>query len=305
MRYAPSLAKKPFPLKEKTPEASTKKIDPFDDVPADLLVAHVPAASPTHKIVLNKFPIIDNHFLLATIPNLPQTHLLDEDDLGLTYQCLKEWARGSSREASDLFAFFNSGTHSGASQPHRHVQFIPVEDMEAGMEHEWSVLADKIVLGPSVSDTGELSFFRTHRDLPFQHFGVRLPPNAPPALIRQLYLNLYEACLNAAREYSEENPDELQLEEHEDGSLPISYNLAMTTRSMVMLPRRREGWDFPEANGKPTGYAALNGTTLAGTVLTKDEAMFSRLQNPEALSELLLAIGIPPSLRRIHSTGQL
>ncbi|KAB8616662.1 hypothetical protein FH972_025997 [Carpinus fangiana] len=303
VRYAPGLAKKPLGYDLKASKSSAPKPDPFDNPPEELLVARVPGGSPTHTLVLNKFPIIDNHFILATIENKLQTSFLEEVDLELTYNCLKAWAESESPGGKPkLFAFFNSGRHSGASQPHRHVQFIPSEDMTSGETDQWPLLVDAIVFGPHATDTGELSFFRTHRDLPFKHFGTRLPPNATPMMLRQLYMNLYDQCESAVKEYAELNPGKVVPEETEDGSLPISYNLAMTTTSMVMCPRISEGLAFKREDGDEIAYAALNGTTLGGTVLSKDEWLFKTLQQAENVEDLLGEIGIP-TLSRQQSLG--
>ena len=88
-----------------------------------LLVAQIPVHKPTHSLVLNKYPVIPQHSILATIPYKEQTDLLDIEDLEVTYACLKAWEADSAGSTPErrLFAFFNSGEHSGASQAHRHV----------------------------------------------------------------------------------------------------------------------------------------------------------------------------------------
>lgn len=303
IRYAPGLAQKPQGYDLKAPKDAAPKPDPFENPPEALLVARVPADEPTHTIVLNKFPIIDNHFILATIDTKLQTTLLEEKDLGVTYSCLKAWEASEAPCGKPrLFAFFNSGRHSGASQPHRHIQFIPSEDMVSGETDQWPLLADAMVFGPHATDSGELSFFRTHRDLPFQHFGTRLPPNATPMMLQQLYLNLYDKCAEAVKEYTEQNPGTVQAEVSGNGSLPISYNLAMTTNSMVMCPRINEGLEFTKPDTAEKAYANLNGTLLGGTCLSKNEWLYKKLQDADNLQDLLSHIGIP-SLSRLKSTG--
>jgi ATP adenylyltransferase len=70
--------------------------------------------------------------------------VLEQDDLEATYACLKAWAEDDKQRL--LFAFFNSGDHSGASQPHRHLQFLPVERMrDSPATDEWSLLIDSIL----------------------------------------------------------------------------------------------------------------------------------------------------------------
>ena len=70
--------------------------------------------------------------------------MLEQDDLEATYACLKAWAEDDKQKR--LFAFFNSGDHSGASQPHRHLQFLPVEHMrDSPVADEWDLLIDSIL----------------------------------------------------------------------------------------------------------------------------------------------------------------
>ena len=72
--------------------------------------------------------------------------MLEEDDLGAAYACLTAYRENGE----ELFGFFNSGEHSGASQPHRHIQFLPVESMRSGIENgqNWEVMADRLAKNP-------------------------------------------------------------------------------------------------------------------------------------------------------------
>jgi ATP adenylyltransferase len=160
LRYCPTLAKKPTPRDDNaTPK---KKIDPFKDPPPALRIAGIPTGNASHVLVLNKFPIIANHFILATKSNKKQTHVLEQDDLEATYACLKAWQDGSESKQKRLFAFFNSGEHSGASQPHRHLQFLPVEKMHEGeATGSWDLLVD-IILTCSVNNNLTKGGLHTH-----------------------------------------------------------------------------------------------------------------------------------------------
>jgi ATP adenylyltransferase len=148
LRYCPSLAKKPTPQKDKDAAQPKKKINPFINPDQNLFIADAPSTNSNHFLVLNKFPIIPEHFILATKTNKPQTHVLEEDDLAITYACLKDWEKDlSDGKTRRLFAFFNSGEGSGASQAHRHLQFLPVESVREGVESGgggWELLVDKI-----------------------------------------------------------------------------------------------------------------------------------------------------------------
>jgi ATP adenylyltransferase len=106
---------------------------------------------------LNKFPVIAEHFILATKSNKKQTHVLEQDDLGAAYACLEAWQDGTSSKQKRLFAFFNSGEHSGASQPHRHLQFLPVENMRDGEAASgWDLLIDIVLSDQDAQAPGKL-----------------------------------------------------------------------------------------------------------------------------------------------------
>lgn len=163
LRFCPSLAKKPIPKLEAPTPTPKKHFDPFDNPSPDLHITDIPRTSPTHLLVLNKFPIIASHFILATKTNKQQTHILEQDDLEATYACLKAWGDGAAQDSKQkrLFAFFNSGEHSGASQPHRHLQFLPVENMRDNkVTNGWELLIDLILEGGKRAGTG--AFDRGH-----------------------------------------------------------------------------------------------------------------------------------------------
>jgi sulfate adenylyltransferase (ADP) / ATP adenylyltransferase len=133
-----------------------KKFNPFENPSPDLLVAEVPEGNASHNLVLNKFPVIEDHFILATKAYKRQTDLLEEDDISLTYACLKAWEDAATDRKLRMYAFFNSGEHSGASQPHRHIQFLPVEKMAVGLsEQSWDVLTDTVASSPQSTTSGK------------------------------------------------------------------------------------------------------------------------------------------------------
>ena len=124
MRFCPALSKKPVDDRSHAPDsARTPKPDPFENPTGALLIAQIPVHKPTHSLVLNKYPVIPHHSILATITYKEQSYLLDVEDLEIAYACLKAWEADSAGSTPErrLFAFFNSGEHSGASQAHRHV----------------------------------------------------------------------------------------------------------------------------------------------------------------------------------------
>lgn len=297
LRYCPALAMKAQDLnKNHSPGPRPKKIDPFENPSPDLLLASFPPSSPTHTLVLNKFPVIPNHFILATKSWKAQTDLLEPADLEATYECLRAWAKPtnltpSKSTSARLFAFFNSGEDSGASQPHRHLQFLPVEAMHQPGTESWVPLIDLLTTQPHNPPT-----FQSHPALPFAHFALPLPPNPSPDTLHEIYIALYRAAVGAVQG---RDPREGLPSTATQGPSAISYNLAMTLETMMIAPRRAETARVPvdiAAVGDiaDPGVVSLNGTILAGTLMVKLEGEWDVLRaKPESLGRLLRDVGVP------------
>ncbi|KAL6239318.1 hypothetical protein BDW75DRAFT_227219 [Aspergillus navahoensis] len=292
LRYCPALANKPTG-KPKADEGSTKKrFDPFENPSPELVIAHFPKESPTHFLVLNKFPVIPNHFILATTAWREQTDILEKEDLAAAYACLKAWNDGNQSGGTSskrLFAFFNSGYESGASQPHRHLQFIPVEAMAQDDETgTWKPLIDCVPSQPASSE----SEFRRVTGIPLANFALPLPSNASAEKLHELYISLYKAAAVAA------GVPRSQLQSN-TGPAAVSYNLAMTDSTMMICPRKSVSAVVSVDNATrkdiaEAGVVELNGTLLAGTMMVKAEAEWNELRrSPDALMKVLASIGYP------------
>ncbi|KAK2865028.1 hypothetical protein FQN49_003982 [Arthroderma sp. PD_2] len=315
LRYCPALAVKPINTPPQPPSTSSSdakpkpKIDPFENPHTDLLIAQIPASDPSHILVLNKFPVIPNHFILATKAFKPQTHLLEADDLHAAFTCLKEWEKPADGQNGErdtqapeqqkrLFAFFNSGEHSGASQPHRHLQFLPVEDMrQVDDVANWTPLIDG---EDHIEKKDELELPEQPK-LPFVTYAAPLPLNPTPEELHRAYLSLYAMAVTAAAQHSESLLSNISVSRAlgTHGEAAISYNLAMTTSRMMICPRRSEhAWIPLESTIKASlvdeGLVKLNGTILAGTLMVKAEAEWNALRKqPSMLEKLLSTVGIP------------
>jgi ATP adenylyltransferase len=88
--------------------------NPFLPYEGELFVADV---SPTHVALLNKFNVMENHLLVVTRRFEEQESLLTPEDFDAIGQVLEEF---------DSLFFYNSGPAAGASQRHKHLQFVPV-----------------------------------------------------------------------------------------------------------------------------------------------------------------------------------
>ncbi|KAJ5708444.1 hypothetical protein N7488_008245 [Penicillium malachiteum] len=303
LRYCPALAKKPSNLKPET-TLPRPKFDPFENPSPELLIAHFPPENPSHALVLNKFPVIPNHFILSTKEWKAQTDLLEKADLEATYECLRTWGQddNTTGPARRLFAFFNSGEDSGASQPHRHLQFLPVEAMRQPETEGWHPLID-LITAHAQSHPGS-STFQYLPHLPFAHFALPLPKNPSADTLHSIYISLYSAAV-AATEGRDPSQGPTDPDLPNEGHSAISYNLAMTLSTMMIAPRRSETAKIPMdvlAAGDivDPGVLSLNGTILAGTLMVKAEAEFDALRsNPENLSGVFRDVGFS----RIDSYG--
>ncbi|KAK7428595.1 bifunctional AP-4-A phosphorylase/ADP sulfurylase [Neonectria magnoliae] len=290
VRFSPALANKPKPaIKD---HANPRKFfDPFADPPAALRVTTL---SSLHYLVLNKFAVVPEHFILATTEFKPQTHVLEEADLEATLACIQayEAAKGADERPgrhdgdtandSGLFAFFNCGDHSGASQPHRHIQLLPIAGMKDGLAADgvWSVLADTL----------------TSRSAPFATFAAKISLDMPAQDLHAVYLRLYRQACRAVAAHARETPiDEVTVEDEAEaaGEARISYNMALTKDTLVVCPRLAEGAVILGEDGAVLGTLSLNGTLLAGTALVKNEVEWEALKkDPEGLLQVLKRIGV-------------
>jgi ATP adenylyltransferase len=133
-----------------------------------------------------------------------------------------------------------------------------------------------------------------HHGLPFTHF-ARLFSSEPTGFeILSIYEELYHAASEAVDKFIATHPNQLALHSIDGGDSPISYNLAMTTTGMAILPRRSEGTMLRRHDGTEMGFVGLNGTALGGTMMVKHQEEWDVLRKqPEMLDTILTAIGIP------------
>ncbi|KAI1086831.1 HIT-like protein [Rostrohypoxylon terebratum] len=270
LRYAPSLAHKP--KAPKPANAPSKPFNPFENPSPSMLIAPLP---PSHSLVLNKFAIVPEHFILITKAFKPQTHVLEQDDVEATFACIQAYRLAGQ----ELFAFFNSGPHSGASQPHRHLQLLSVEKMREGLEDvdcgsQWNVLVDTLN-GSS-------------KPLPFKVLTANISSDMSAEERHSAYLELYRQAVKAVF------PDR-EVDVEDEGEAQISYNFAMTSSTMALCPRTAEGTMLKSKSSEDIGQVSLNGTVLAGTALVKNQSEWDALrEDPDKLLEVLKGIGLPP-----------
>lgn len=89
-------------------------VNPFLPYEQALFVAVV---SESHVAILNKFNVVDRHLLIVTREFEQQRALLTLRDFEALWRCMSEY--GS-------LGFYNGGPEAGASQPHKHLQLVPL-----------------------------------------------------------------------------------------------------------------------------------------------------------------------------------
>jgi sulfate adenylyltransferase (ADP) / ATP adenylyltransferase len=117
LQHAANLARKEqaSKLAEKSAADTTAAWrDPFSPCEAALRVGDI---GERHFLLLNKFNVLAHHLLIVTTQFEPQESLLNEDDFAALFACLNEF---------DGLGFYNGGTVAGSSQPHKHLQIVPL-----------------------------------------------------------------------------------------------------------------------------------------------------------------------------------
>ena len=216
-------------------------VDPFLPFYPDLFVADVSA---THVALLNKFNLVANHLIIATRRFVPQDVLLNSDDFAALCACLAQL---------DGLGFYNAGAAAGASQPHKHLQMIPLPlkpgSAPTPIDEALAALRDR---------RGILTAPR----LPFRHSFVWLEdtllqhPIMAAARIASLYADLlaHIGVTHVVREGLRYT------------SAP--WNLLVTRRWMLVVPRQCERF----------AGVAINALGFAGSVFVRDDVQLETIK---------------------------
>lgn len=221
VRWISTLSAKVFAQVPKPGDKPTA-FNPFLPYERDLFVADL---SDTHVALLNKFPAVENHILMITRAFAEQLSPLDAADFYAVARVLG---------ALDGLVFFNGGAVGGASQRHKHLQFMSIDIPIAGVL------------------PGDAEPLRPQRvaALPYGHVFVALDAR----------LSGDEAALAAQLQRAFELAAARCGLRPEDGVMP-PYNLLATRRWLILIPRIRETW---ERDGH---RVSINAMGFAGTVL--------------------------------------
>jgi len=262
LTYAPGLAKKP--TQEKAPEQDSRPegFNPFAN-PEESMTVIKDYANGQFNILLNKYPIVNNHLLLTTKEFKSQNSPLSPQDLIASLKIIEALEK-SNKKNEKFFGFYNCGDNSGASQPHKHLQFLKIPD-------NFSPLPSGLV-------SNQDPFIATSRreplqskNVPFAHYVLPLEKDSTK-LYDEDYLALAFSSLL-----------QRTLTTLRDSEKPTAYNVVFTKKFLMVIPRS-------EAYYK--GKLGLNATAFIGSILAKNEELLNMIKEVGP-GKILEAVGFP------------
>jgi sulfate adenylyltransferase (ADP) / ATP adenylyltransferase len=241
---------------KKAVKALGKAFNPFLPYEEDLFVADI---SQTHVCLLNKFNVANYHLLIITRDFEEQESLLTLQDFEALWACMAEF---------EGLAFYNAGKTAGASQRHKHLQLVPLPLTPEGPPIPIEPLLTTAIFQGSVGSAP---------GLPFVHAFAQLDASLSesPLQAAKAALAQYHSLLRAVG-LSNPTPENSQ---------PGAYNLLVTRRWMLLVPRSQE--DFESISVNSLGFA--------GALLVRHEQQLERLKNYGPLN-VLRSVAVPTPL---------
>ncbi|KAH8990532.1 HIT-like domain-containing protein [Lactarius akahatsu] len=261
IRLCPALLQKP-PLPTPHFEVATgdhekeKRTDPFQPpYNPNLYVGELKdeEEGTEYVVLLNKYSVVEEHFLLVTKEFQSQTSPLEPSDLVQAYLLL----RAANKAGNHLFAFYNCGEQSGASQAHKHLQFLPTAD-EDGPPIERLAKAARIDKADKPFALSALPFANHIRRLALPTTRAELEP-----ALAQAFVELLDLCISTVR-----HATAAAAAVDGDAGGGLSYNVVLTLGHLYVFPRRRESHRLA-VSGEALSVNALG---FAGYLLVKSDA---------------------------------
>ena len=238
-------------IDQRAPEADQREepVNPFLPYEEDLFVADL---GQTHVGLLNRYNVVRHHLLMVTRQFEDQTLVLTPADLEVTWACLAQL---------DGLAFYNGGEEAGASQPHRHMQLVPLPLVEGGPAVPVEPL---ITLSDEPAPCPALPF--THALISLEDL-AGVPAAQAAAPLQERYLALLVAVGLGA----------CQVGDTQRGP----YNLLVTRRWMMMVPRRAERFQG----------VSFNGLAFAGSLFVRSREELATLEGAGLMNGLAAVAG--------------
>jgi ATP adenylyltransferase len=209
--------------------------------------------SPTHLATLNKYPVVEHHLLMVRRQFVPQEHLLDADDCAAIAWCLAE---------IDGVAFYNGGKAAGASQPHKHLQLVPLPLGTGVWDVPMEALFDKWSAAGGVLKLLQLPFGNAFALLESKLFD---DPARAAERIHDFYVAQMLAIGAMAEDTAANDPQQMK-----------AYNLLLTRRWMLAVPRSQERF----------GGISISALGFAGSLFVRTGDDMQRLREVGPMSAL-------------------
>lgn len=214
----------------------------------------VGALGDAHLVVLNKFPVIERHLLIVTRAWEAQTATLTHADFG---------ALAAVIGVHHGLGFYNGGLEAGASQAHKHLQWVP---RDPG--------ADPALQGLFATPDARPGVAVTLETLRWRHAFIALAADTwaePETAATRLQAAFVEAWRLVGLTRHDGLPP----------SLP-PYNLLVTRNWLLLVPRRCEKWQD----------VSINALGFAGSLFVRSPAQIERLRSTGPLA-VLAAVSLP------------
>jgi ATP adenylyltransferase len=232
---------------KKATKALGKSFNPFLPYEEDLFVADI---SKTHVCLLNKYNVANYHLLIITREFEEQETLLTLQDFEALWVCMAEF---------EGFAFYNAGKTAGASQRHKHVQLVPLPLTPESLPIPIEPLLTTATFQGSIGKIPGLPF--VHGLAQLDASLVESPLKAAEAALAQYHALLQAVGLGTPM--PENRPSG-------------AYNLLMTQRWMLLVPRSQENFES----------ISVNSLGFAGALLVRNEQQLERIKNYGPLNVL-------------------
>jgi ATP adenylyltransferase len=234
--------------KKQAAQAAQLGANPFLPYDPELLVAEI---SPTHVALLNKFNVVDHHLLIVTRAFEDQQTLLTREDCEALLTCLVE---------IDGLGFYNAGPAAGASQPHKHLQLIPLP----------AATGPRLPIEPLLRSVRMAGVTGIAPGLPFLHACALMNPEwlDPRQDGAALLVDCYHSLLQATR-----------LSIRLEAGKPVAsapYNLLVTRHWLLLVPRSEECFEG----------ISINALGFAGALLVRNEAQLAMLRKQGPMTAL-------------------
>jgi sulfate adenylyltransferase (ADP) / ATP adenylyltransferase len=232
--------------------------NPFLPYEPELFVCDL---GPNHVCLLNKFNVVEHHLLVITRQFESQETLLTRSDFAALWSVLRE---------IDGLAFYNGGALAGASQPHKHLQVVPLPFVPDDPQPHARLPIEPVIqsaLAEGLAQVPSLPFVQAIAPL---HLDQTTDPETASAQLQTAYHQALQACDLAIGDGITATP------------ASGAYNLLITRDWLFLVPRSRDGWD----------KIGVNSLGFAGALLVKNATQLAHLkaQPPlEILTQVSLA----------------